>query len=240
VANDVFVIVVGGVDVGESNRIVRFVSINEGRVAALVRQARSSRRRWAGLLDVGTTLRVEWGRGRGDLRSLKTADLVRGPDRARKDLRRLAMLAYGCELISLLTPEATPAPKLFKLLSVWLDLLEEEAEPTPASRVALEAKTLAFAGIRPALRVCVSCGEAVSDPMGFDAEAGGARHQRCGPGRRIAAAELIQLAELLHTPLANTPGVPGSQTWLLSDFAQHHLGRAVNSRGLLHTLEEGL
>ncbi|MBX2800938.1 MAG: DNA repair protein RecO [Myxococcales bacterium] len=231
-------IVVGTLDVGEADRIVRLLTASLGRHSVLALRARASKKRFGGLLDPGTQLRLQRGRRRSGLEVVQSADRISGPDVARTDLMRITLVAYGCELCAGLAPEATPAPKLYRLLQVWLELLEGETPPTEASRLALEAKALTFAGLTPALVRCAVCSEDLDDPAVFDPEAGGALHARCGGGGHILAATAIELEALRRTPLADTPHhqVTSSSPWVLSDFVQHHLGRGLNSRGMLETL----
>lgn len=231
-------VVVGTFDLGEADRIVRLLSAERGRTAALARGARSSRRRFAGLFEPGHRVRLELRSGRGELPLVAGADLVAAPRRAREDLDRLALLAYGCELCAALAPEHHPAPQLHKLLTVWLDGLEAEACPGVATRLALEAKALTFAGLAPALLRCAACGEPLDAPAVFDAESGGALHARCGGGRPVRPEDLRALEALRRTPLAGTPGLeaPAAVAWLLSDFARHQLGHDLRSRRLLEDL----
>lgn len=231
-------IVVGTFDLGEADRIVRTLSAERGRTSALARGARSSRRRFVGLFEPGNRLRLELRRGRGELPLVTGAEPVAVPQRARTDLDRLALLAYGCELCSALAPEHHPAPQLAKLLTVWLDLLEAEALPGMASRWALEAKALTFAGLAPALVRCAACGERLTAPVVFDPQAGGGLHAHCGGGRPVQVDDLMFLEALRRTPLADTPGLetPARIAWLLSDFARHQLAHDLRSRRLLEEL----
>jgi len=233
-------VVIGTVDLGEADRIARLLSPDQGRWSVMVRRARASRKRFAGLLQTGNQVVLHTHRGRGQLPVLSSGDLARGPRRARADLDRIALLAYGCELCAALAPEHHPAHRLYRLLVTWLDLLEGEALPGEASRMALEAKALTFAGLTPALVRCARCGGPVEDPMVFDPEAGGALHSRCGGGRAVSTHQLLTLEALRRTPLAATPSAQAPPVrWLLSDFTQHQLGRPLRSRGLLEGLVGG-
>jgi len=229
-------VVVGVTDFGEAHRVVRLLSAARGRVAVMARGARRSKKRFAGLLDLGTRLRVQLGRGRGSLPVIAEADRLGGPRRARDGLERIALLAYGCELCGALAAEGEPAPKLHRLLEVWLELLEGPAEPGWASVVALEAKALTFAGIAPALTHCCSCGEPLDDPVVFDAASGGGHHARCGGGRATSAARLARLEVLRRTPLHDTVdpahAVEGPSPLLWAALTAH-LGRAPRSRALV-------
>jgi DNA repair protein RecO (recombination protein O) len=233
--------VVGSVDVGEAHKVVRLLTSERGRVAVMARGARASSKRFAGVLDIGTTVDAQLGKGRGGLPVLQAADRVTGPKKSRRDLDRLALLAYGCELCDALAAEDEPAPKLFGLLAHWIGLLEGAATPGTAARIALEAKALSFAGLAPALRHCASCGAALDDPAVFDVEGGGGRHGRCGGGVSGPASTLADFEVLRRTPLADIVGrddlEPGPFRWSLARMVEAHVGRALRSRGLLVDLE---
>lgn len=229
-------VVVGHVDYGESDRIVRLLTANEGRIALLARSARSSRKRFGGMLDLGTRIRVQRARGRGRLARIAEVELVAAVNRARTDIDRIALLAYGCELLGRLSGEDVPAPKLARLLVVWVELLEGEALPGVASRQSLEAKALTFAGVLPSLTTCAACSQPL-DGLVKIAHETGAMHAACGAGQSTSAGALRSLEALRRTPLFDTPGLEASSAgWLLSDLAQHQIRGALKSRALLADL----
>lgn len=236
-------IVVGGTNIGEADRLVRFLSAHEGRSVAVARSARRSKKRFAGMLDPGTRLRVEKRKGRGSLPVIQSLEILSAPDRARRDLERIALLAYGCEVCAALAPEDHAAPKLTRLLEVWLELLEAPSLPGRSSVEALEGKALTFAGLAPRLDRCARCGEAPLGEVCFSPDAGGVVHAHCGTGRSIRTSTAIRLEALRRTPLAeivNNPPTPdtGTTRWLLSDFIAWQLQRPIKSRALLEEVLE--
>lgn len=232
-------IVVGGFALGEADRIVRLLSAERGRISGVARRARASRRRFSGVFELGNRVEVSLRKGRGELPVVQEATLLEAPRRARTDLDRLALLAYGCELCAALAPEDAAAKRLTRLLEVWLDLLERAESVGAGQRLALEAKALTFAGLAPVLVRCAICGEMLDLPVFFDPEAGGAVHGRCGGGRPVDPNALLHLEALRRTPLHDLPPEPppGLDPWLLSDFARHHLSRDLKSRHLLEDLD---
>jgi DNA repair protein RecO (recombination protein O) len=231
-------VVVGSVDVADTHRILRVLSAEEGRGSVMVRGARSSRRRYAGALDPGTQSILIRNRRKGQLDTLKEVDVVSSPKLARRDLDRLTYLLYGCELCARLAPEGHPAPKLFKLLVTWLAVLEGASQPGSASRVALEAKALTFAGLTPVLDRCSRCNRAPFDPMAFNMEAGGAVHAHCAGGSNISVDLLRQMEALRRTPLVETVEHPpmDRNLWYLTDFAEHQLAGNLKTRQALKDL----
>lgn len=228
-------VVVGRTDLGDADRVVRLWVLGQGRVDVVARGARASRKRFPGALDPGARLRVTWTKGRGELATLGSVDLVGVPRRAREDYERLVLLGYGCEVVAVLGEHGLDAVKGFGLLVAWLELLEGEGTPGVGSRVALEAKALTFSGLTPRLVACAACGQALEGAVRFDPEAGGGVHLWCGGGRPVEAQDLAVVEHLRRLPLADTVGVgvAPAAAWLLCDFVEHHARRGLHARKLL-------
>ena len=239
-SDSVEAIVTGSTDFGDAHRIIRLLTPDQGRTAVLARGARTGKKGWAGLLEPGARVGVLLKRGRGPLPLLAEVVAHAVPKRARTDLLRLSQLAYGVELCSALAPEHHEAPKLHRLLSAWLDVLEGDAAPGIATRHALEAKALTFSGFTPALVLCAVCHDRLDEPAVWSHADGGGAHGRCAQGTHVRPEELVRLEALRRTAMAETLGVRHAEPpWLLSDFAQWQLGRGLNSRAMLEEIEEG-
>jgi DNA repair protein RecO (recombination protein O) len=233
-------IVVGRSDLGESDRIIRLLTETHGRVSAVARGARRSKKRFAGSLDPGTRLTVTLRKGRGELATLTQATVRRAPNRARTDLYRIAAMLYGCELTAALAPEGGEAERLYRLLDVWLDVLEDVQTVGTAAQIALEPTALTYAGLCPALVHCAVCGEPMVLDGHFDDDAGGALHPWCGVGRRVSLSWLQSVETLRRTPLRDTVGQPWTgSSWLIADFARYHIGHPLKARRLLMDATSG-
>ena len=234
-------IVVGGIDYGEADRIVRLLSPTLGRVSVLARAARRSNRRFTGALEAGNRISATVRAGRGELWHLKAAKLEDGRLHARSDLEVLSLLAYACEVCGELARPLHPEPRLFGLLDMALVLLDGvTAPPSPLFRLGLEAKALTFAGLTPTLDRCAICGEAATGALAFDPGAGGVVHTECHRGAElpegwsdaVEAARRTPLRELIDAP------APRGPTWALSDHIQWHLGRGLKSRSVLAAVSQ--
>ena len=79
-------------DYGESDRVVHFLTKDHGQVAAIVRGARASKKKYSGLIDLGNLLdggRVEEGTGQALLDGQDATALGLEADGRRAELDRL-------------------------------------------------------------------------------------------------------------------------------------------------------
>ena len=233
-------VVVGHRDYRESDRIVLLLTPGRGRVDALARGARKSRRRFAGALDVGNHLAIMVKRGRGTLDFLESADLIDARLHLRSDLDRITLATFACELCSRPARADHPEPKLFGLLQTALVVLDAmDGAPAPGFRAGLSTKAATFTGLRPHLVDCAVCGEPATDAMGWRPLAGGAVHRECDP-----AAPLVDLAWLRaveqarRTPLRELVDVvlPAGPVASLSHAIEDQVGKPFQSRVLLDQL----
>ena len=224
-------IVVGLVRVGDAHLIVRIMTDTHGVRTVMARGARSSKRRFGGCLEIGTELRIEVVKGKGNLPLLRTVNAIRSPMKAREELGRIAYLSYVCELVPALSSENTQTQKLYRLLQSFLSVLEQESAPVMATRIALEAKALTFAGLCPRLTGCACCGEPLENPVQFSATAGGVVHSRCGTGEPTTVKDVYSIEDLRRTPLAQTTTMscPAKNQMTLSRFVEFQIARPLKS-----------
>ena len=229
--------VVGTIDRGEADRSVALLTVDEGLLWLNARGARRSKKRFGGALEPGHELEVEVDGARNDLAN---AQVLRSPDRARTSIDRLALLLYGCEWAATFAERGEPSRKLAGLFEVFVPVVDGEAEPSVATRVAYEAKVLTFSGVLGPPERCSVCGEGVEAPMVFVPEKGGGCHGHCASGPAVAVEALWALSVLRRTPLLDTPTMPEPRDpWLLGAFPRYLLGRDLRSASVLRGLGRG-
>lgn len=176
-------IVLRCVDVGETDRIVHFLTPDLGRVTAMAKSARKSVKRFPGTLDLMNHLRVDL-----QIRPQRMAHVGRGrlispflPLRAAPS--RFALGCYLVELLGRLAPEGSAGGDARRLFDFTLAALHdiERLEPGPKLRLFLMLESLCALGLRPELRQCVRCGAALSGAgaFAFHFGEGGAHCSRC-------------------------------------------------------------
>ncbi len=119
---------------GESDRIVVFLTRDRGKKRGVAKNARQSRRRFGGALEPLTSGRVTYlERERRDLVSLRDVEPVRSPLAAR-DLEALGYVSYFAELIDEWAPEADPNETLFRLGTSIVDAVADGVAIDPLAR----------------------------------------------------------------------------------------------------------
>ncbi len=232
-------VVLRSVDYGERDRVVTLFSRERGKLSAFARGARSSRRRFGGVLEPFTLLSAELTERGGDLWGLEDAAVERGFGNLRGDLARIACASYAVELTRELVRDAEPHEDLFDGLVAYLALLDEgPARPWDLRRFELDA--LRAAGLQPSLTGCARCGLPPGDgPARFDPLQGGVLCTACGStggvgARPISAAVLQALRSLQRGDGVEAGAGEGAEARaILGACIEIHLGKRLQSRRFL-------
>ncbi|HVU01292.1 MAG TPA: DNA repair protein RecO [Polyangiaceae bacterium] len=213
------------VEHGESDLVLALFTEKAGRVSALARAARKSRKRFGGSLEAFHTLAVELDEPTsGELHQLREATLAVVRHRLTADLARMDAAGRALAWLRSAAPPRHPEPELWNVVTRLLDRLDSESAPPPKLVLAEEGlRFLAALGWGLTLGSCVRCGKpcepgkaAMIDPVrgGLVCRAcGGARFRVSGAARaRLAKAELappdVDLAlDLVERALAAHAGV---------------------------------
>jgi DNA repair protein RecO (recombination protein O) len=245
-------LVLRAVDFGESDRIVHLLTPAVGRLPAIAKGARRSRRRFPGTLDLMNRLAVQIERRRPSaLPRLEGARLLHASEAARSDVSRFALGCYLLELLDRLAPEGgAPADlaRLYRFALESLAWLEREA-PDARMRTLLELRALAALGLRPELLRCVRCGKVVepaATQIRFLIAEGGPSCAACADAPGGGAALPVHLGTLrtldraLSFPTAESMGriaLRGAALQeaarLVTRFLGFHVGVELQSRRIL-------
>jgi DNA repair protein RecO (recombination protein O) len=157
-------LILRAVDFGESDRILHLLVPDSGRLTAIAKGARRSVRRFAGTLDLFNHLLVQVDLRRpATMARLDQARLIESFDALRVDPVRFALGCYLLELFDRLAPDGGDRTDMRRLFAFALEALRaiSTREPSARLRTLLELRALDALGLRPELRYCVRCGEAV-------------------------------------------------------------------------------
>jgi DNA repair protein RecO (recombination protein O) len=231
-------------DQGESDRVVHLYSEALGRIAAIAKGARRSKRRFPGTLEILSVVDVRLvDPPRAQLARLEGAKLVRAFEGIPARLGRYAIACQFLELLNRATPERQAQPELFQFALGVLDVLDGET-PDPLLALLVLAKTLARIGYRPQLVRCALCGaDLPSDAgrVGFVPAHGGAVCRACaGPDEARYSALLLRALEAgLRQPLRSRGELGLSErdvdlaARLVERFFRFHIGFELRSEAFL-------
>ena len=202
-------VVLRSIRFSEADCVLHLYTLGKGRVGAIAKGVRKTRSRFGARLEPLSHVELLLHEGRGDLHTVRGAQLVRSHDRSRTDPYRLAVGHIGLEAVLRLFVEEEAQPPAFHALTRFLDLLDDVEAALPA-QPALEPLVLSFqlkllwlSGYLPHLTSCAACGREARPLVGFSARAGGAVCRECATDALpLSEAGFRGIAALLERPLA--------------------------------------
>src|SRR5215207_3846551 len=180
-------VVLRSIRFGEADCVLHLYTLAKGRVGAIAKGVRKTKSRFGARLEPFSHVELMLHEGRGELQTVRGADLVRSHERSRTDGYRLAVGHIGLESMLRLFVEQEANEAAFHALTRFLDLLDA-VEATLPAQPALDPLVLSFqlklvwvSGYLPHLAGCASCGE--ERPLvGVSARAGGSVCENCDAG----------------------------------------------------------
>lgn len=162
----------------EADRIVVMMTEHEGKVRAIAKGARKSKRTGA-LLDSMAHIDVQLYRGKGDLDTVTQVQAIDTFMSIRSDLDRFTRAASFLEATDYVTPDREPHDRLYRMLVGALRTVAKD-NPTLTS-AGFFLKLLALEGLEPVFDRCINCG-ATEPLVAFDPINSGTKCSSCRSG----------------------------------------------------------
>ena len=157
-------IVLGGVDYGDSSRILWLLTPEFGRQSLMVRGVKKAKSKFHGITETFNCLRVIYrktsGRDHSTIYTLHDADVVERFDGLRSDLDSFWAASQAASLVRAISHEDQESAELFETLSVFLRTLSSAAEGmNPRALLSSFRWRLTYlTGFEPQLIKCSACG----------------------------------------------------------------------------------
>ncbi|MCX7800489.1 MAG: DNA repair protein RecO [Fimbriimonadales bacterium] len=168
-------------DVGDKDRRLTLLTLEQGKIDAVAKGARKAGSRLTGMSEPLMLARLQLAKGRA-VRYVTQSQPISAFPGLREDLDRLLPALSFAELLSAVVPYEQPVPEMFHLAVRALHELEGHPEPLAASVWSI-ARLLIEAGFAPELDACVDTG---SPPVGshwlLSPSAGGLVSATVAPG----------------------------------------------------------
>lgn len=229
------------VDYKESDRILTLQTLSHGKISAIARAARKSRKRFGGALEpfaIFECILDSNPRG-GQLFVLAEATLINDYAGLAKSLDGMGVAAYILELVRELLPENEPDDRVFVLVEQVFSVLSSSGGGSEKA-VAISAglALLAICGLGISVCRCNACGTAV--PRGkrvfFDPRRGGVVCTPCGGGPiPLSANGAMGLIDLEATPIEKVasltipPGTMAEIEHAFDSFVEFHLEKKLRT-----------
>jgi DNA repair protein RecO (recombination protein O) len=231
---------------GETSKIVVFLTRERGKVRAVAKGARGPRSRYQSALEPLSEVRVGLhGKQGAELFRLGQCDLLRSAFRAGgQGLETALSLSYFAELLDAFAQEGEAEDPVYRLAVAVIAAAEAGAEVGALTRY-LEAWLLKLHGIYPPLDRCAGCGGAL--PAGspaYHAAAHGFVCAGCGPASGPILPEPARafLTALFRRPPSEIPPAPPEAAMLEAfhrDLISRHLERDLRSPRVLRESAPG-
>lgn len=238
-------------DVGESDQVLTLLTKGRGRIRAVAKGSKRSRRRFGGLLAPFLLLEVEcFESPHREWIRIDSCTLLRSYARISEDLDRLVLGCCLLEIVEKVVPEGQEEQAFFHLLSWGFEWLHGHEDAAALLAVFL-LKTLTRLGVQPQFALCVRCRRRLQlrGLFGFSMIQGGAVCGNCARSvpvtHRVSVATLSMLQAWLHRPLdtACYEKAPQSSVReaedLLAAFLAYHTGKELRSLRVLRRVVSG-
>jgi DNA repair protein RecO (recombination protein O) len=222
---------------GEADRIVVFLTEENGKVRAVAKGVRKTMSKFGARLEPMSHVKLLLYRGRN--RDGTALDIVSQAESVEPLAPMLSSLDRASQGIAVLEAadqlglEREPNAQLYRMVVGVLRTIAER--PAPLVVPAFFWKLLSAEGLRPELDVCVRCGERPDDGVelvAFDLDEGGTLCRSCRSGGPISAPALDLLRMILGGRLNDALAAPDSP-------ATHEVG-VLATRALEHHIERRL
>jgi DNA repair protein RecO (recombination protein O) len=223
----------------ETDRIVSFLTRDNGKKRGVAKGARRSKSTFSGALEPMTEARVVYYEKEGrDLVSINAVDPIRPSFSLSKDLEAALLLSTLAESLETFVSEADPAEPSYRLARHAMDALFAGA-PAALAAAYFDVWILKLSGLFPSPRECAGCGRALADtePLLFDERRPGFVGAECRQGETLRLTPEAQrtLAGFLSGPLD-----PAARPKGLAEIARvarlarrHFLGHELKSQRVL-------
>jgi DNA repair protein RecO (recombination protein O) len=177
-------LVLRAVDFGEADRILTLLTRDLGRLSAMARGARRSRRRFGAALEPFAVLAVEVAPGGGEVGRLVSASLQRAFPVLLGDLHRLSLAGRMLACVRAAVPPGPADVRLFDVCVEALVAVDTAPRPGPELELAFTARLCALLGFSPRLDRCAVCGAAAPEGRAalFDPRRTAVVCRACGGG----------------------------------------------------------
>ncbi len=229
----------------EADLLVTLFTRAEGKIRAVAKSAKKSRRRFGGALEPLTHVVAHWqDKEKQELARLDSCDIISSPLTLEVSYPRAVALSYVAEVIDQLLPDREPSDDVFRLALSVIRQLKPDSIWMPLTYFDLWIVRLI--GLLPDLHQCVVCGDTLNGSKAyFHPLADGLM---CVRDKRLASTEISPesrtlAAEMFRSPVENFSGAPWSRQRaadlrrFLAQRIERHIEKKLVTAAMLERVE---
>ncbi len=201
-------IVIRTYKLNEADRIVVFLTEQNGKVRAVAKGVRKMKSRFGSMMEPVNHLTLQLHKGRGELDFVVEVQALNQFPKIRSRLTALDSAHSILEAVDAAAIEGRPKPRLFQMALGALNFLESSSPDDGLRRIVVPAfylKLLALEGFMPVLGECVIC-SSKGPLVKLDMEEGGVCCKNCGAGPGISTASQNLMHQILNGGLNQVLG----------------------------------
>ncbi len=154
-------------NIGEQDRLVTILTRDRGVIRAFVRQGKNIKSRNCASTGLLCYSEFKLYKGKQDYYTVETAQLLNMFSELKKELTKLSLAEYFCEVAAAVCPTEQEAEEHLRLILNALYLLSKGGAEELLIKSAVEMRLASISGYMPDLLMCPRCGEYESDEMYF-------------------------------------------------------------------------
>jgi len=236
---------------GDYDLIVTLLSLAKGKITVIAKNAKKSRKRFPGMLELFSVIHMECRnpRGRG-MAVLQDAALENPFSSIRGNIMKTSYASYWAELVNLWLEEGKEQARIYHLLRFCLDSLDSGIIGNEELSIIFQLRFLSFAGLSPNFSQCNLCREKMDAINGhhlfFELVKGGILCKGCSSSSlsllNLAKGTVKQLLWIQENDLKTAGRLKLNQAALneglffLEKFIVFHIGKEPKSLKFLRNL----
>ncbi len=236
---------------GDYDLIITLLSLAKGKITVIAKNAKKSRKRFAGVLELFSVLHMECRtpRGRG-MPVLQDAALENPFSGIRGNIMKTSYASYWAELVNLWLEEGKEQTRIYHLLRYCLDSLDSGIIGNEELSIIFQLRFLSFSGLSPNFSECNMChiktDEIKGNHLFFELAKGGILCKGCSSSRlyslNLSKGTVKQLLWIQENDLKTAGRLKLSRMALseglkfLEKFIVFHIGKEPKSLKFLRNL----